>query len=150
MWSSTRSRDHNSRRTKWSGAVLAKYWALQLPATALLVVVLVWVEGRLDWPSWVFWVIVAGWVAKDAVLYLFVWRSYDPSDPAAGPYSAHSEHGVAVTVIDPSGIVRIWGELWRAELARGARRIAEGETVQVRSRQGLTLLVEPASVREAA
>lgn len=131
----------------WSGMVLTKYWALQLPATALVIVVLLAVGDRLAWPQWIVWTIVAVWVAKDAILYPFLWRSYDPSDPAALPYPVEGAKGVAIDRIDPSGLVRIWGELWRAELSRGARRIEEGETVQVNARHGLTLLVEPAGTR---
>ena len=136
-----------ARRSMWSGVVLAKYWALQLPATALVIVVLLGVGDRLAWPQWIVWMIVAVWVAKDAILYPFLWRSYDPSDPAALPYPMEGAKGVAIDRIDPSGLVRIWGEVWRAELSRGARRIEEGETVQVNARDGLTLLVAPEAGR---
>ena len=127
----------------WSGVVLAKYWALQLPAIALVIVVLLGLGERLVWPQWIVWTVVAVWVAKDAILYPFLWRSYDPSDPAALPYPMEGARGVAINCIDPSGLVRIGGELWRAELSRGARRIEEGETVHVNARDGLTLVVEP-------
>jgi membrane-bound ClpP family serine protease len=133
----------------WSGVVLAKYWALQLPATALVIVVLLGVVDRLAWPQWVVWTIVALWVGKDAILYPFVWRSYYPSDPAALPYPMENAKGLAIERIDPSGLVRIWGELWRAELSHGARRIEKGETVRVNARHGLTLLVEPEGVDKA-
>lgn len=131
----------------WSSPVLAKYWAMQLPATVIVIVVLLAVEDGLGWPQWIVWTIVALWIAKDAILYPFVWRSYDPSYPTALPYPTEGANGVAVDRIDPSGLVRISGELWRAELARGARRIEEGETVRVKARQGLTLLVEPVESR---
>lgn len=133
----------NDRRRMWSRLVLAKYWALQLPATLLLTIVLLGVGNRLAWPLWMVWTMVALWVAKDAILYPFLWRAYDPSDPAALPYPVEGAEGVAVDRIDPSGRVRMWGELWRAELSPGARPIEEGETVQVKARQGLTLLIEP-------
>lgn len=132
-----------NRRRMWSRVVLAKYWVLQLPATALVILVLLLVADRLAWPQWIVWTVVAVWVAKDAILYPFVWRSYDPDDPTALPYPVEGAEGVAINRIDRSGLVRIWGELWRAELAPGARRIEEGETVQVNARHGLTLLVEP-------
>ena len=131
----------------WSGLVLAKYWALQLPAMVLVIVVLLAVEDGLAWPQWIVWTIVAVWVAKDAILYPFLWRAYDPSDPAALPYRMEGAKGIAVDRIDPSGFVRIAGELWRAELSRGASRIEEGETVQVDARHGLTLLVQGAGSR---
>jgi hypothetical protein len=61
----------------WSGRVLAKYWALQLPFTALLITALLWFEDDLGLPRWLTWTLVAAWVAKDAILYPLVWRSYD-------------------------------------------------------------------------
>jgi membrane protein implicated in regulation of membrane protease activity len=127
----------------WSGWVLAKYWALQLPATAIVIVVLLALDDALGWPQWIVWTIVAVWVAKDAILYPFVWRAYDPGYPAALPYRMEGAKGVALDRIDPSGPVRVSGELWRAELMHGARRIEGGEAVRVRARHGLTLLVEP-------
>jgi membrane protein implicated in regulation of membrane protease activity len=127
----------------WSGPVLAKYWALQLPATVLVTMVLLGAGDRLAWPLWIVWTMVALWVAKDAILYPFLWRAYDPSDPAALPYPMEGAEGVAIDRIDPSGRVRIWGELWRAELSRGTRGIEEGEKVQVKARHGLTVLIEP-------
>jgi membrane-bound ClpP family serine protease len=130
----------------WSRVVLAKYWALQLPATALVLLVLLVTVDRLAWPQWVVWAGVTLWVAKDAILYRFVWRSYKPSDPAALPYAVQNAKGVAVERIDPSGFIRIWGELWRAELSCGAPPIEKGETVRVNARHGLTLLVEPERV----
>jgi membrane protein implicated in regulation of membrane protease activity len=132
----------------WSGVVLAKYWALQLPATALLIVVLRGVGDHFAWPQWIVWTIVAAWVAKDAILYPFLWRAYQPSDPAALPYPLQGAKGVAINRIDPSGLVRIWGEVWRAELSGGARRIEAGETVHVNARHGLTLLIEPEGDRQ--
>jgi membrane protein implicated in regulation of membrane protease activity len=131
-----------TRRRMWSSAVLVKYWAIQLPLTALAIAILLLVEDHLEWPQWIVWTLVAVWVAKDAILYPLVWRAYDPSDPAALPYPMEGARGIAIDRIDPSGRVRVSGELWRAELSRGARRIEEGETVQVNARRGLTLLVE--------
>lgn len=128
----------------WSGRVLAKYWALQLPATGLVIAVLLVVEDDLAWPRWLVWTIVAAWVAKDAILYPFVWRSY-ASQPARLPLPTEGAAGVAVERIDPRGFVRSSGELWRAEIARGARPIEKGEMVKVKARRRFTLLVEPAA-----
>ncbi len=45
-----------------------------------------------------------------------------------------------VTECRPLGMVRVHGELWTAECARGA---GEGETVRITAVRGLTLEVEP-------
>lgn len=125
----------------WSRSVLLKYWAIQLPPTVLAIAVLL----LLEWPHWIVWTLAALLVAKDIVLYPFAWRAYDANAAAALPYPAQGAQGVAVEAIDPAGGVRIWGELWRAELSHGARAIAPGEPVQVTGRRGLTLLVEAGS-----
>jgi membrane protein implicated in regulation of membrane protease activity len=129
-------------RTMWSVVVLAKYSALQLPTIALVIVVLLGVREWLALTEWMVWTVVGLWVAFDVILYPFVWRSYLPNDPAALPYPTGSAIGVAIERIDPTGHVRVWGELWRAELARGARCIEPGQTVRIKARRGLTLMVE--------
>ena len=52
-------------------------------------------------------------------------------------------HGVVRTGLDPEGQVQVAGALWRAR-ARTADVIAEGQEVEVRAVDGLTLTVEPA------
>lgn len=127
----------------WSGRLLAKYWAIQVPATAIVILVLFALEDGLGWPRWIIWTIVAVWVAKDAILYPLTWRSYDPGYPTALPYGMEGAKGMALERIDPSGRVRVSGEIWRAELAQGARCVDEGGAVRVKARRGLTLMVEP-------
>lgn len=53
----------------WSARVLARYWALQLPVTALVIAILLAVEAGLEWPRWLAWTIAGAWVATDAILY---------------------------------------------------------------------------------
>ena len=77
-----------------------------------------------------------------AILCPFLRRSY-ASQPARLPLPTEGAAGVAVERIDPRGFVRSSGELWRAEIARGARPIEKGETVKVKARCRFTLLVEP-------
>lgn len=125
----------------WSGRVLLKYWALQLPGTVLVIAVLLAVEDVLAWPHWLLWSIAAGWVAKDVILYPFVWRSYDAAVPGRLPFPM--DEAVAIERIAPRGRVRSSGELWRAELVPGARAVEEGETVRISARRRFTLLVEP-------
>jgi membrane-bound serine protease (ClpP class) len=81
------------------------------------------------------------WAAKDAILFPFVWRSYDTWGGNRRP--SIGSQGVAETSLSPSGYIRLHGELWRAELAEGKEPISKGETVEVKAIQGLTLFVEP-------
>jgi hypothetical protein len=43
----------------WSGKLLAKYWAIQLPGTVIVIVVLLAAEDSLGWPEWIVWTITA-------------------------------------------------------------------------------------------
>lgn len=133
-----------AERRIWSAQVLGKYWLLQLPEVALLAAVLLLLKEWLGFPAWLVWSLVGLWVAKDAVLYPFVWRSFDPAYPAT-LHSLDGEHGVATERLDPAGYIRVRGELWRAELARGARPVEKDETVRVQATRGLTVIVVPVS-----
>lgn len=124
----------------WSAGVLGKYWLLQLPEAALIVVILLALQHWFAIPAWVVWSLAGLWVAKDAALYPFVWRSFDPHYPAT-QHSLDGEHGVATERLDRSGYVRVRGELWRAELADGARPVDKDERVQVQAMRGLTIVV---------
>jgi membrane protein implicated in regulation of membrane protease activity len=120
--------------------VVAKYALLQLPALIFLVLILLGLRQWLAIPPWLFWTVVAAWAAKDALLFPLVWRAYDPDAPhPANPLTG--ARGVARERLDPSGYIRVRGELWRAELEEEEPAVEKGETVLVREVRGLTLLV---------
>ena len=127
----------------WSGRVLGRYWSLQLPGIVIVILLTFAAANVFEWPQWIVWTVAVAWVAKEAIVYAIVWRVYDPSYPSTLPYPAEGAKGMAADDIDASGIVRIVGELWRADLAQGARHIKKGEPVRVVARHGLTLVVEP-------
>ncbi|MBI5441191.1 MAG: hypothetical protein HY900_08270 [Deltaproteobacteria bacterium] len=116
-----------------------RYFVLQFAGTAALVGVLLLVQQWIDVPPGVFWGLVGLWVAKDALLFPLVWRSYAPHE---GHDRLIGALGEAATRLGPEGYVRIGAELWRAEL-EGTRVLEQGAAVRVRTRQGLKLLVEP-------
>ena len=134
-------------RRMWSARVLGKYWALQLPGTALLVVILHLLQDYLSISTWLLWSIVGFWVVKDVVLYPIVWRSYDPGYPAT-LHSLDGARGVATERLDPTGYVRVRGELWRAELVGGAPPVEKGEPVRVQTVRDFTLQVIPDDHRD--
>ncbi|KPK27425.1 MAG: hypothetical protein AMK69_10515 [Nitrospira bacterium SG8_3] len=129
-------------KKKWSSHILLKYWLLQLPALALLVLILIFAQRWVDLPAWIFWGSLIIWVVKDAVLYPFVWRAYD-WDRSNDSNSMLEAKGIAKERLAPSGYVQVRGELWKAELAEGAQPVEEGEPVLVQEIRGLTLIVEP-------
>jgi len=129
----------NQRRRSFR--ILVRYALLQLPALALLVVILVFVQRWADLPAWVAWGSVAIWVAKDAILYPFVWRAYDWDTPQ-GANSMVGARGIAKERLAPSGYVQVRGELWKAELMEGSPPLEKGERVRVEGARGLTLIVK--------
>ncbi|MGD8226382.1 MAG: NfeD family protein [Desulfobacteraceae bacterium] len=129
-------------RKKWSSRILLKYWLLQLPALALLALILMFAQRWVDLPAWIFWGSLSIWVVKDAVLYPFVWRAYDWGH-SKDSNSMVGTKGTAKERLAPSGYVQVRGELWKAELAKGHQPVEEGEAVLVQEIRGLTLIVQP-------
>lgn len=129
-------------KRKWSTRILLRYTLLQLPALALLVLILIFVQRWVDLPTWIVWGSIAIWVTKDAILYPFVWRAYDWDRPE-GPNSMVGARGTAKDRLAPSGYVQVRGELWKAKLMEGSPPVERGEAVRVRQTRGLTLFVQP-------
>ncbi|MFQ5935665.1 MAG: NfeD family protein [Acidiferrobacterales bacterium] len=132
---------------RWSARVVMKYTLLQLPGTALLVVILLLLQDRLGIATWLLWGIVGLWITKDIILFPLVWRSYDPEFPAE--HSLVGAVGVAQEQLAPSGYVRVEGALWHAEVPAG-KPIKAGRHVRVRERRGLTLIVEPFDLEDGS
>ena len=133
----------NNRRS--SARILVRYTLLQLPGLALLILILILVQQWVDLPVWIVWGSIVVWVAKDAILYPFVWRAYDQDRPQ-GANTMVGVRGIAKDRLAPSGYVHIRGELWNAEVMEGNPPIEKGEDVRVRGVRGLTLIVEPGNL----
>jgi len=126
----------------WTVRVLVRYILLQIPGTALLVLILIQLRNWFDLPAWSVCGLVAISVAKDVILFPFVWRAYD-WDRQSETHSMVSRRGIAKERLAPSGYIRIRGELWKAKVMGGGPPIEKGEAVWVEEIQGLTLLVRP-------
>ena len=127
---------------KWSTRVLVRYTTLQLPGLAVFVIIMLFVLRWVELPVWLLWCSIIVWVAKDVILYPFVWRAYDQprkedADAMIGTQCVAKER------MAPSGYVLVRGELWKAELTDGSRLVEKGERVRVREIHGLTLIVKP-------
>jgi membrane protein implicated in regulation of membrane protease activity len=125
-----------------SARVVIKYTLLQIPAAILLILVLAEICRRVDLPSWLFWIIIIGWIAKDVLLFPLVWRSYD-SKRDEGTHPMKGGRGIAVERLAPTGYVRVGGELWKGRLSEGVFSIEKGQKVNVKEIRGLTVIVEP-------
>jgi membrane protein implicated in regulation of membrane protease activity len=127
--------------------VLGKYLLLQIPGWilvgGLLALGVRWWGLSLRLALALF----ALWLLKDAVLFPFLRVAYEPGGDG-GADALVGARGVASQSLDPRGYVRVGAELWRAEVADGARPIPRGNGVRVRQVRGLTLLVEPEAGEE--
>lgn len=124
--------------------ILVRYTLLQLPGLAVFVIIMVFVQHWVNLPVWILWGSFAVWVAKDVILYPFVWRAYDQHHEE-GANAMIGAQGVAKERMAPSGYVLVRGELWKAELEKGSPPIEKGARVWVRKTRGLTLIVQSPS-----
>ncbi len=124
--------------------VVARYALFQIPGDAAAAVVLWLLHSFEVLPLWSAVALMGLWIAKDVVQYPFLRRAYDSRLPGVhvGADRLIDAIGLAEDELDPTGYVRVHGELWQAECARGP--IPRGSEVRVRGVRDLTLLVSPA------
>jgi len=120
--------------------LLIRYTLLQLPGTLLLLLVVLGIRRWWDFPVWAAVVAVAMWVAKDVLLYPFIWRAYD-WDRMSDNFTMLQRVGTVVERLDPSGYVRVRGELWKATVEDDAAALEPGREVTVIRVDGLRLIV---------
>ncbi len=120
--------------------VYIRYGLLCLPGTAVLILVLVIAQHWVPIPVWIWMILIILWIVKEAVLFPFVWRSYDHS-PADDSRSMVGKRGVTRDRLAPTGYVLINGELWKAEKVGNEAPIEKNRQVQVRYIDGLKLFV---------
>jgi membrane protein implicated in regulation of membrane protease activity len=136
-----KKRLQSMERKGWSAKVVLRYALLQIPFTALVVVVLILIRQWVDLPIWFVCALVAILVIKDIALYPFVWRAYDPDSPAL-TNQMEGARGIAIEDLHPTGYVEIGAERWQAEVAGDGPSIRRGQRVRVHGIRGLTLLVQ--------
>lgn len=118
-----------------------RYWLLQIPGWVVLSAL---VAAAMEWFHLPF---IAGlavffiWLVKDLVLYpvlkaYYVPRRKDIHDGILG------EKAVAQESLEPTGYVKLRGELWMAEVTGPHPLVAAGESVVVESVDGLKLKVK--------
>jgi membrane protein implicated in regulation of membrane protease activity len=129
------------KKLGWSRRSVVRYVLFQIPDTTLLILILIALRYWLDLPAWIMWGLIGVWVAKDILMFPFVWRAYD-STGLKGPHSVIGRRGVAEEQLAPTGYVRVHDELWKAEMIGVGQAIEKGQTVRIRGIRGLTLLVE--------
>ncbi len=122
------------------GRVWGRYLMAHLPGWLLFAALVLLSHLWLDWRYRVEVVVIAGWVAKDLLLFPLLgrWYAEPASDPGARLLGARCK---VVERVAPEGWVRLQGELWRARLAPGEAPLEARAGVVVRAVDGLTLVV---------
>jgi len=85
---------------------------------------------------------VSLWMVKYVLVFTFVWPAYDKLLPG-DVKSLIGTEGITEERLDPSGYIRVHGELWRGEVIEKTVPVEKGETVLIERALGLTLLVKP-------
>ena len=126
--------------------VYIRYGLLSIPGTVVLVLVLIVVRKWLPLPTGLTVTLVLLWIAKEIILFPFVWRAYDQnrSDVSA---SMIGRRGITKEKLAPNGYIMVQGELWQAEKMVNEPPIEENKWVQVKKIEGLKLFVVPEEQR---
>lgn len=123
--------------------VFWRYWLLQIPGWGVLAVGLVAAHRYLGVST--FWAVVVfvAWLLKDWAFYPVLKKHYrfrvdEPSENLVGTRATARQ---PLRPNGPKGYVQLRGELWLAELAKGADAVERGDEVAIEAVDGLTLKV---------
>ena len=122
--------------------IVLRYALYQIPDMMILVLILFMLHQWVDLSLWLFIGLVSLWMVKYVLVFTFVWPAYDKPRPG-DVKSLIGTEGIAEERLDPSGYIRVHGELWRAEVIGKTIPIEKGQTVLIERACGLTLLVKP-------
>ncbi len=122
--------------------IARRYALYQIPDIAFLVLILFLLRQWVGLSLVFFIGLVSLWMVKYVLVFRFVWRAYDKPRPG-DITSLIGTQGVAEELLDPSGYIRVHGELWRAEVIGKTMAIEKGQAVLIEKAYGLTLLVKP-------
>jgi membrane protein implicated in regulation of membrane protease activity len=122
--------------------IVQRYALYQIPDVAIFVFILFVLHQWVGLSLWLFIGLAGLWMVKYVLVFSFVWRAYDKTRPG-DVTSLIGTQGIAEERLDPSGYIRVHGELWRAEVIGKTMAIEKRQTVLIERADGLTLLVKP-------
>ncbi len=117
-----------------------KYLLLQIPgwlATATVLSVL-WHWQLL--PRWLALLCFFAWLVKDLILYPLLRHAYEDG-AKTGSAALIGAHGIAQGDLNPSGYVRVRGELWLAVALPADQVVASGTDVEIVNAEGMKVFV---------
>jgi len=122
--------------------IVLRYALYQIPDIAIFVLILFLLQQWVDLSLWFCIGLFSLWMVKYVIVFTFVWPAYDKPRPG-DIKSLIGTEGITEERLDPSGYIRVHGELWRAEVIGKTISIEEGQKVLIERVCGLTLLVKP-------
>jgi membrane protein implicated in regulation of membrane protease activity len=120
-----------------------RYLLFQIPGWVMTAVVL---AGLWHWQVLTVTLAViafSAWLLKDLILYPLLRQAYEPG-AETGSAALVGERGVTQGVLNPSGHIRVRGELWRADAVPQDQIIASGAKVEIVNSDGMKLFVRAA------
>jgi len=115
-----------------------RYWLLQIPETLVLALILFMLHRYEIINAALGALLLLAWIIKDALLYPYVRAAYE--DAPYGRSALIGSPAVAEQDLDPSGFIRVRGELWKAESETG-EDISRGSPVQITGHDGSRMFV---------
>jgi membrane protein implicated in regulation of membrane protease activity len=122
--------------------IVQRYALYQIPDMVILALILFVLHQWVGLSLGLVIGLISLWMVKYVLVFRFVWRAYDKPRPG-DVTSLIGTQGIAEEVLDPSGYIRVHGELWRAEVIGKTMVIEKGQVVLIERADGLTLLVKP-------
>ena len=129
-----------NRLKKIPSQVYIRYGLLTIPGTVILILVLIVVRNWVEIPFWLQVTLICLWIAKEVILFPFIWRAYDHTRSEVSR-SMIGERGLTRQKLAPAGYIRVQGELWKAEKMPGEPPIEKDKWVRVIEIEGLKLFV---------
>jgi membrane protein implicated in regulation of membrane protease activity len=124
----------------WNRKTLFRYSLIQIPGVLFAGAILWVLHNHLGLSQSMAWAILLLWLAKDVLLFFFVWPAYQGSE-GDGYYSLVGLHGEVANTLNPEGYVRIRGILWKARTEQKNKMLPTGTKVVVVGRDGIELIV---------
>ena len=118
---------------------LNRYCLFQIPGWALTTVLGTLFHALLGLPLWMALTVLGVIMLKDAALFPFLRRAYQPEPTGAAQLVGL--RGVARHSLNPSGYVHVRGELWRARTQAHASAIPAGRGIRIVRGYRMTLTV---------
>ena len=118
-----------------------RYSLFQIPGALICLLLLLLAVLEMEWIQ----TSTAGgifllWLAKDALMYPFVRKSYEDR-VKTGKERLIGQKGATLEELNPEGYIRVSGELWKAR-SLSQEKIHSDTTVVIRGYEGMQLEVE--------